>query len=245
MDSLLESFNPNHRFLIVQEIFVILQDYKFQVANVGAASRTGQPAPYLQLIKTILERKYYFPFSWRNSGHFNANGVKNFLDSLIFHYFTVLSNEDTTIKEKVRQMSSLGFTRAQTMKLLGRKFPFDPFLYCFGTITGTTVKNEDDDFQLILEVEGNNYVISSSPFDHFSFLVNKVVEMTNIPRHFVHFLHDGRPLNVDDHDTTLRDLSLHQEDVIHLEFYVGKAGMLKRLFTQSQVTDRGLLLYCF
>jgi hypothetical protein len=212
---------------------------------VGAASRNGQSAAYLQFIETILEKKYYFPFSWRNSGHFKANGVKKILDSLIFHYFPVLSNENLNIKEKVRQMSSLGFTRAQTMKLLGRKFPFDPFLYCFGTITGTTVKNEDDDFQLILEVEGNNYVISSSPFDHFSFLVNKVVEMTNIPRHFVHLLHGGRTLNVHDHNSTLRDLGLHQEDVIHLELYVGKAGMLKRSLKQSQVTDIGLLLYWF
>ena len=102
------------------------------------------------------------------------------------------------------------------MKLLGRKFRSDPFLYCFGSIKSTPSQS---DFQLLLEVDGKNDVITASPTDHFSDLVNKVVEKLNIPRHFVHFIHNGRPLNLFDHSTTLRDFGTHMLQFVILQDY--------------------------
>jgi hypothetical protein len=80
------------------------------------------------------------------------------------------------------------------MKLLGRKFIYDPFLYCFGSIKAIELLNEDAEFQLLIESEGKFFILKVSPSDHFADLVKKVIAKLNIARQYVHFLHNGKPL---------------------------------------------------
>jgi len=135
-------------------------------------------------------------------------------------------------------MSQFGFTKNQTMQLLGRKFRYDPFLYIFGRLNVGEMTNKDTRFQLIVELDGIDYAIEASPLDHLSEIIDKIVSIVKIPRCFVHLGHNGLPINLSNPDATISSLELQQEDVLHIQLYLGKAGMLKRHLTQSQETDR-------
>lgn len=101
------------------------------------------------------------------------------------------------------------------------------------------ISDEELDFQVYIEVDGRNEVIYIHKSTTMGQLVDKVSYVLNIPFFDVHLTLNHHPLNMEALNVTCDSMHIEEENVLHVNLYLGAAGMRKRDFSSSQDSDRG------